>query len=265
MAREFDGVMKPLIGISCCVKAFGIFGTPNHAASDSYVRVVLGPVGGIPVLLPAAGEALAPEILPRLDGLILTGSRSNVCPDHYDGPQHAEGTPEDHARDATTLPLIRAAIAAGLPVLAICRGFQELNVALGGTLDQRIQDLPGRIDHSTPSDQRLARARTAKAHDIRLAPGSLVATLAGTTRIPVNSLHNQGIARIAPRLVAEGWAPDGTIEAVRVKDAPGFAYGVQWHPEYDWEADAVSRALFEEFGAATRAWSARRNLSLAAE
>ena len=257
--------MKPLIGISCCVKAFGIFATPNHAASDSYVRVVLGPVGGIPVLLPAAGEALAPDILPRLDGLILTGSRSNVCPQHYDGPPHAEGTPEDHDRDATTLPLIRAAIAAGLPVLAICRGFQELNVALGGSLDQRVQDLPGRIDHSTPSDQKLGRVRVAKAHAVRLRPGSLIAGLAGREEVPVNSLHNQGVARLAPRLVAEGWAPDGTIEAVRVQDAAGFAYGIQWHPEYDWERDAVSRALFEHFGRATADWARRRHLRQAAE
>jgi putative glutamine amidotransferase len=251
--------MKPLIGISCCVKPFGIF------ASDSYIRVVLGPVGGIPVLLPAAGEALAPEILPRLDGLILTGSRSNVCPEYYEGPPHAEGTPEDHARDATTLPLIRAAIAAGVPLLAICRGFQELNVALGGSLDQRIQDLPGRIDHSTPSDQKFAKVRTAKAHNIRLLPGSFLSVLGGDTDIAVNSLHNQGVARLAPRLVAEGWAPDGTIEAVRVKDAPGFAYGIQWHPEYDWETDALSRALFERFGNATAAWAARRTLAQAAE
>ncbi len=251
--------MKPLIGISCCVKAFGIFATPNHAASDSYVRVVLGPVGGIPVLLPAAGEALAPQILPRLDGLILTGSRSNVCPDFYEGPPHAEGTPEDLQRDSTTLPLIRAAIAAGVPLLAICRGFQELNVALGGSLDQRIQDLPGRIDHSTPSDQKLPRIRVAKAHGVRLAPGSLIAELAGRCELPVNSLHNQGVARLAPRLAAEGWAPDGTVEAVRVIDAPGFAYGIQWHPEYDWERDAVSRALFERFGAAAAAWAAQRD------
>lgn len=258
--------MKPLIGISCCVKPFGVFATPNHAASDSYVRVVLGPVGGIPVLLPAAGEVLAPEILPRLDGLILTGSRSNVCPEHYDGPPHAEGTPEDHARDATTLPLIRAAIAAGLPLLAICRGLQELNVALGGSLDQRIQDLPGRIDHSTPVDQKLPRVRAAKAHMVRLLPGSPIAQLAGGTELPVNSLHNQGIARLAPRLVAEGWAPDGTIEAVRVKDAPGFALGVQWHPEYDWERDAVSRRLFEIFGRAAADWAVgRHRLPQAAE
>jgi putative glutamine amidotransferase len=259
--------MKPLIGISCCVKAFGIFATPNHAASDSYVRVVLGPVGGIPVLLPAAGEALAPQILPRLDGLILTGSRSNVCPDFYEGPPHAEGTWEDLARDGTTLPLIRGAVTRGVPVLAICRGFQELNVALGGSLDQRIQDLPGRIDHSTPSDQKLPRIRVAKAHGVRLAPGSLVADLAGgAADLPVNSLHNQGIARLAPRLVAEGWAPDGTIEAVRVKDAPGFAYGIQWHPAYDWERDAVSRRLFEMFGRAAADWAVgRHRLPQAAE
>ena len=255
--------MRAMVGISCCVKAFGLFGTPNHAASDSYVRVSLGPIGAVPVLLPAAGEALVPDILPRLDGLMLTGSRSNVHPDHYDGPAHAEGTPEDPQRDSTTLPLIRAAIAAGLPVLAICRGFQELNVALGGSLDQRIQDLPGRIDHSTPSDQQLPGVRTGKAHAVRIAPDGQLARIWAAAGIgvrpeavPVNSLHNQGGRRLAPRLVAEAGAPDGTVEAVRVADAPGFCMGVQWHPEYDWEHDARSRVIFEAFGAATAAWAA---------
>ncbi len=250
-------MMRPIIGISCCVKAFGIFNTPNHAASDSYVRVVLGPVGGVPVLLPAAGESLAPQILPRLDGLILTGSRSNVWPGHYDGPDHAEGTPEDQQRDATTLPLIRAAIAEGVPLLAICRGMQELNVALGGSLDQRIQDLPGRMDHSTPSDQPIPLVRTGKAHAVRLAPEGLLHELAGATEMPVNSLHNQGVQRLAPRLEAMGWAPDGTVEAVRVRQAPGFAWGVQWHPEYDWEKDAFSRRIFEAFGEACARRAAR--------
>ncbi len=255
--------MRALVGISCCVKAFGIFGTPNHASSDSYVRCTLGPVGGVPVLLPAAGEVMVGELLPRLDGLMLTGSRSNVHPDFYQGPPHAEGTPEDTQRDGTTLPLIRAALAAGLPLLAICRGFQELNVALGGSLDQRIQDLPGRLDHSTPSDQKLPKVRTGKAHAVRLAADGLLAgiwTAAGqrfrAEAVPVNSLHNQGIARLAPRLVADAVAPDGTIEAVRVADAPGFALGVQWHPEYDWEHDALSRTIFEAFGAACAAWAA---------
>ncbi|MBR0672822.1 gamma-glutamyl-gamma-aminobutyrate hydrolase family protein [Neoroseomonas soli] len=252
--------MKPLVGISCCQKPFGIFATPNHAASDSYVRVVRGPVVGTPVLLPAAGEDISGELLPHLDGLILTGSRSNVWPGHYDGPAHAEGTPEDLQRDATTLPLIRAAIAEGVPLLAICRGMQELNVALGGSLDQRIQDLPGRMDHSTPSDQPIPRVRTGKAHAVRIdKDGALARVLTPSARLAgrlaVNSLHNQGVQSLAPRLVAEAWAPDGTVEAVRVEGAAAFALGVQWHPEYDWEQDADSRSIFEVFG---RACEARR-------
>ena len=251
--------MRPLIGISCCVKGFGTFNTPNHAASDSYVKVVLGPVGGLPVLLPCSGPECVAEILHRVDGLIFTGSRSNVWPDYYNGPAHAEGTPEDRVRDATTLPLIRAAIEHGVPILAICRGMQELNVALGGSLDQRIQDLPGRIDHSTPSDQHIPLSRTAKAHDVKLAPGTMLARLAGNKDvIPVNSLHNQGVQVLAPRLVAEGWAPDGTVEAVRVEGARAFAYGVQWHPEYDWERDGLSRDLFVEFRAAAMGFARER-------
>jgi putative glutamine amidotransferase len=217
----------------------------------------------MPVLLPAAGEEVSRELLSRLDGLLLTGSRSNVCPVYYDGPTHAEGTPEDRDRDSTTLPLIRAAIEAGVPLLAICRGFQELNVALGGSLDQRIQDLEGRMDHSTPSDQPIALVRTGKAHPVRVAPGSGLARLwAGLdydpTEVPVNSLHNQGVRRPAPRLRPEAWAPDGTIEAASIEGAPGFAVGVQWHPEYDWERDPLSRRIFDRFGKAAAEFAARR-------
>jgi putative glutamine amidotransferase len=261
--------MRPLIGIPCCVKPFGPSGMPNHAVSEHYVRVVLGPVEALPLLIPAAGEEVAMAMLPRLDGLMLTGSRSNVCPAHYDGPCHAEGTPEDIARDSTTLPLIRAALAAGLPVLAICRGFQELNVALGGTLDQRIQDLPGRMDHSTPTEQALSRVKTGKAHAVRVESGSTISQLwAGLdydpASVPVNSLHNQGVARAAARLRPEAWAPDGTIEAASIADAAGFAVGVQWHPEYDWDRDALSRRLFERFGQAAAAFAARRRAGSAA-
>lgn len=251
--------MRPLIGISCCVKAFGVFATPNHAASGTYVRAVMGPIGGLPVLLPAAGADIVAELVPRLDGLILTGSRSNVWPGHYEGPDHAPGTPEDQERDATTLPLIRAAVAAGIPLLAICRGMQELNVALGGSLDQRIQDLPGRMDHSTPSDQPISAVRTGKAHGVRLAEGGRLAAMLGLSgEIPVNSLHNQGVQRLAPRLRVEALAPDGTVEAVSAPDAPGFLLGVQWHPEYDWEQDQRSRRIFEVFGEACDGWAARR-------
>jgi len=178
-----------------------------------------------------------------------------VHPSLYGGPPHAEGTPEDPNRDGCTMPLIRAAVAGGVPLLAICRGFQEMNVALGGSLHQRLQDVPGRIDHSTPL-QASSKVRTGKAHALRVTPGSWLHRVAGTTEIAVNSLHNQGVERLAPGLIAEGIAPDGTIEAVRVANAPGFAIGVQWHPEYDWEADSVSRGIFERFGEAVHAYAA---------
>ena len=244
--------MKPLVGISCCTKLFGTFGMPNHAASDTYIRAATEVVGAVPVLLPASGEACdIATLLSRLDGIILTGSRSNVQPSLYDGPPHAEGTPEDPARDSVTLPLIRAAIRNGTPLLAICRGMQELNVALGGSLHQRLQDLPGRMDHSTPM-QPSSRVRIGKAHSVAVVPGSWLHRVAGATTIAINSLHNQGMDRLAPGVVAEGVAPDGTVEAVRVANAPGFAVGVQWHPEYDWMTDAVSRGILSAFGAAVR-------------
>ena len=244
--------MKPLIGISCCTKPFGLYGTPNHAASDTYVRVTDGVVGAVPVLIPANGDAADVETLvARLDGIMLTGSRSNVAPDFYEGPPHAEGTPEDVKRDSVTLRLIRAAVARGIPVLAICRGMQELNVALGGSLHQRLQDLPGRIDHSTPM-QPNSGIRVGKAHDARLVPGSWIHRVAQARTIAVNSLHNQGVDRLAPGLLVEAIAPDGTIEAVRGANTAGFVIGVQWHPEYDFERDAISRRIFEVFGAAVR-------------
>jgi putative glutamine amidotransferase len=258
-------VVKPLVGISCCTKQFGVFGMPNHAASDTYVRATDLVVGAVPVLIPANGPTADIEtLLERLDGIILTGSRSNVHPTLYDGPPHAEGTPEDPARDGITLPLIRAAVARGVPLLAICRGFQELNVAMGGSLHQRLQDLPDRIDHSTPM-QPLSKVRQGKAHAIRVTAGGWLHRLSDRSEIAVNSLHNQGIDRLAPGLVVEGVAPDGTIEAVRVvsvpgRPAPGHAVGVQWHPEYDWPTDDLSRAIFAEFGAEVRAYAERARL-----
>lgn len=250
-------VVKPLIGISCCSVQIGVFGMLKHAASDTYVRATDEVIGGVPVLLPANGPMADIEtLLDRLDGIILTGSRSNVQPSLYDGPPHAEGTPEDPARDGLTLPMIRAAIERGVPVLAICRGFQELNVALGGSLHQRLQDLPDRFDHSTPM-QPSPKMRQGKAHSVRVTAGGWLHRLAGATEIAVNSLHNQGIDRLAPGLVVEGVAPDGTIEAVRVVashgiPATGYCVGVQWHPEYDWRTDALSKAIFEQFGTAVR-------------
>ena len=214
--------MKPLVGISCCTKLFGTFGMRNHAASDTYVKVTDQVVGAVPVLIPAnGGQCEIETLLGHLDGIILTGSRSNVHPSFYDGPTHDEGTPEDPDRDNVTLPLIRAAIHAGLPLLAICRGMQELNVALGGSLHQRLQDLPDHMDHSTPLVAE-SRLRIGKAHRVDITAGSWLHQVAGSRTIPVNSLHNQGVDRLAPGLLVEGRAADGTVEAVRPGRRPRF-------------------------------------------
>jgi putative glutamine amidotransferase len=255
--------MRPLVGISCCSKTFGPYHLPNHAASDACVRAIDKIAGAVPVLLPAIGDDVdIGTLLNRLDGILLTGSQSHVGPCHYGGAPHAEGTPEDRARDATTLPLIRAALARGTPILAICRGLQELNVALGGTLHQCLRDLPNRLDHY-PNPAGGSGLRIGKAHAVRLAPNGFLHNLAGMDEIAVNSLHHQGIFRIAPGLVVEAQAPDDTIEAVRFVGGPGFALGLQWHPEFDFCSDAVSRAIFAAFGDATRGET--RGMRLAAD
>ena len=168
-------------------------------------------------------------LLDRLDGLLLTGSPSNVHPSQYGGePSHPE-TLHDPERDATTLPLIREAVRRDLPILAICRGIQELNVALGGTLHQRVHELPGRLNHRSRKDS--PDGPYGPAHSVALTPGGLLASLAGTNEMMVNSLHSQGIDRPGPMLRVEAVAPDGQIEAVSLPEAR-FVVGVQWHPEY---------------------------------
>jgi len=245
--------ISKLVGISCCQKSFGVFAMKNHAASDTYIRAVDQVVGAVPVLLPANGdEADISTLLGRLDGIILTGSRSNVAAIFYNGPpQPPEDAPEDPDRDKVTLRLVRGAIERGIPILAICRGLQELNVALGGTLHQRLQDMPGRIDHSTPM-QAYGAVRTGKAHKIIIRPGGTLASMLERSELAVNSLHNQGIGRLAPGLVVEARAIDGTIEAI-TGTGTGYLLGVQWHPEYDFDHDDSSRRIFESFRAALNA------------
>ena len=241
----------PLIGLPACVRDIGIH--PFHVVGDKYMRAVTEAAGGLPVAVPALGGSLDQgAVLERCDGLLFTGSPSNVEPAHYDGPPSADGTLHDPERDATTLPLIRNAIEAGVPILCICRGFQELNVALGGSLHQEVHRVPGRIDHRSAENEH-RDVQYGPAHDVTLAAGGLLATLWPTREVRVNSLHAQGIDRPAPRLAIEAVAPDGQIEAVRVTDARTFALGVQWHPEWKVAEDPFSMAIFGAFGAAARA------------
>jgi putative glutamine amidotransferase len=239
---------KPFIGIPADRRMIGQHWF--HAVGEKYIAAVAQAAGAHPVLIPALGAELQLDtLLERFDGLLLTGSPSNVEPHHYKGPASDPGTLHDPARDATTLPLIPAAVRAGLPVLGLCRGFQEMNVAFGGTLHQKVHAVPGYHNHREDLEQPLD-IQYGPAHEVTLEQGGLLHRLAATDRITVNSLHSQGVDQLAPGLQIEARAPDGLIEAFRVKDAPTFAVAVQWHPEWKVMTNPFSRALFEAFGAA---------------
>jgi putative glutamine amidotransferase len=219
---------------------------------EKYIQAVADGANALPVLVPALGPELdLRSLLEVCDGLLLTGSASNVEPHHYGGPASAPGTLHDPNRDATTLPLIPQAVAAGLPVLAICRGFQEMNVAYGGTLHQRLHEIEGYRDHREDEATPL-EVQYGPAHEVLLEPGGALRRIAGRDRLQVNSLHWQGVATLGDDLAVEARAPDGVIEAFRVADSPSFALGVQWHPEWQFEENQFSRALFAAFGEASR-------------
>jgi putative glutamine amidotransferase len=239
----------PLIGVSACRKAVGP--ATIHSVADKYVDAVLEAAAGLPLIVPALGCVLPLDsVCERLDGLLLTGSPSNVDPALYGGGPRPHGDPADAYRDGTALPLIRKCIAEGVPVLGICRGIQELNVALGGSLHGRLHEIEGRQDHR--SDKTLSYAeRYDPSHLVRVRAGGMLARLLGNAaELRVNSLHAQGVDRLAPGLVAEAEAPDGTIEAVSMPGAKGFVFAVQWHAE--WRATEIEphRRLFAAFGEA---------------
>ncbi|KWD85094.1 gamma-glutamyl-gamma-aminobutyrate hydrolase family protein [Burkholderia ubonensis] len=232
---------------------------PTHAAGEKYLAALVDGAGVLAFVLPALGMRQPVDALvAAVDGLLFTGSHSNVEPHRYGGPASAPGTLHDPARDATALPLMRAAIDVGVPVLAICRRMQEMNVAYGGTLHQRLHATAGFADHrETPSDP--LDAQYGPAHVVRFAPGGLLQRIArGAREATVNSLHGQGIARIGAGLVVEASAPDGLIEAVSVRGARAFALGVQWHPEWRFAEQPLSRDIFAAFGAACRAHMTHR-------
>lgn len=226
---------------------------------EKYAAAVTQAAGGLPLLIPVLPDPLAQrDILDTLDGLLFPGSPSNVEPHHYEEGPSRPGTLHDPERDATTLPLVRAALAAGVPLLGVCRGFQEINVALGGSLWQHVEEAPGMLDHREDKAQPL-EAQYGPAHEVVLEPGGLLQRLArGADRVAVNSLHGQGVKRLAPGLRVEARAPDGLIEAFVPEAAPDFALAVQWHPEWKVMDNDFSRALFAAFGDAARERAARR-------
>lgn len=247
---------RPLIGIPADRRLIGLH--PFHVVGDKYARAVLDGATGLPLLIPALAEELGmDDLLGRLDGVMFTGSPSNVEPHHYSGPPSDPGTLHDPARDATTLPLIRKAVAAGIPVLGICRGFQEMNVAFGGTLHQKVHEVEGRIDHREDTKLELD-VQYGPAHEVTLEPHGVLHGLLASERVTVNSLHSQGIDRLGEGLVIEAQATDGLVEAFRVQRARNFAVAVQWHPEWKVMSNPFSRALFAAFGAAAREYMQSR-------
>ena len=251
--------LTPLVGLPTDRKLIGPH--PFLATGEKYVRAVVEGAGATPVLLPSLHGLDPDRWLARLAGLLLTGSPSNIEPHHYDGGPSWEGNLHDPARDATTLALAPRAIAMGLPVLAICRGLQEVNVALGGSLHQKLHEVPGLQDHREDTQAPL-ELQYGPAHEVVLAPGGLLAAAAGAGRATVNSLHGQGIARLAEGLVVEATAPDGLVEAYR-GTGPGFLLAVQWHPEWQVASNPFYLAIFRAFGEACRAWAARRAIPFA--
>lgn len=247
---------RPLVvGLPCDHRT--VEGHPFDMAGEKYIVAVRDGAGMLPLLIPVMEPPIPPsDLLATTDGLLFTGSPSNVSPNYYGGPLPREGNIADDNRDATTLPLLTAAIAAGVPVLCICRGIQELNVALGGTLFQHVKEEAGRLDHTAVARQTIAE-KYGPAHPVTVESGGLLESIVGKREFMVNSLHAQAIDRLAPGLKVEARAPDGTIEAVSLPGARSFLLAVQWHPEWLWHDNAESRAIFGAFGKAVRAAAGR--------
>ena len=247
----------PVIGIPADRRLVGPH--PFHMVGEKYAHAVARASRALPLLIPVLPEPLVvDDLLDSVDGLLLPGSPSNIEPHHYEEGPSEPGTLHDPERDATTLPLIRRAIQRGVPLLAVCRGFQEMNVALGGSLCQRVHEAPGHHDHREDKQAPL-EVQYGPAHEVHLREGGCFRSWAdGAESIRVNSLHWQGVKRLAPGLRSEATAPDGLIEGFCVAESPAFAVGVQWHPEWRVMANPFSVAMFEAFGAAAQQRAVRR-------
>jgi putative glutamine amidotransferase len=247
---------KPLIGVPADRRLLEPH--PFHVVGEKYLTAVRDGAGALPFVIPALGDSVdADLILSRVDGLMLTGSPSNVEPHHYNGEPGRPGTLHDPHRDETTLRLIERALATGVPLFAICRGFQEVNVALGGTLYQHVHEQPGYQVHNENPDDPLD-IQYGPTHDVRLVEGGLLHALAGKDSVTVNSVHSQGADRLADGVTVEAVADDGLVEGFQVDGAKSFALAVQWHPEWKVTEDPFSMSIFKSFGDACREYASRK-------
>lgn len=226
----------------------------TQLVGEANLRAVVDVTGALPLVFAGSPEITdIGALLEVVDGVLLTGARANVHPTHYDTEPSSGYEPYDQSRDALALNLVEACVTQGVPIFGICRGFQEMNVALGGSLHPEIRDLPGRMNHRMPRLENGeihpdAEVVFADRHEVRLVPDGEFARIIGRDLIRVNSLHGQGILNAGERVIVEGLAEDGTAEAIRIAEASGFALGVQWHAEYDPQSNPINRALFEAFG-----------------
>lgn len=246
--------VKPLIGIVASLIHLPGHSVPQHASGERYIDAILRCADAMPFIIPSLGDAHDfKELVDRLDGLFLTGGRANVEPHHYGGPAFPEDEIRDPARDATVMPLVRACLDGGVPLFGVCRGIQEMNVALGGSLHYRLHLLEGKMDHRMPRDSNLdLDERFGLRHSIALTRGGYFRELIDEDELMVNSAHGQGLDRLAYGVDVEAVAPDGVIEGIRVSGAKRFAVGVQWHAEWRHDEHALSSALFRELGEAAR-------------
>ncbi len=249
---------RPLIGVPACRRMLDPH--PFHMAGEKYLQALIDGADAMPVIIPSLADGLDVDaVLAPLDGVLLTGSPSNVEPQHYDGEASKPGTLHDPHRDALTLPLARRALETGVPLLAVCRGFQELNVVLGGTLHQNVAEIEGYHDHRENPEDPLD-VQYGPSHPVSLVEGGFLHGLLGESTMMVNSLHSQGVRKLADGVSVEVIADDGLIEAYRVDDVPGFALAVQWHPEWKATENEFSVKIFGAFGDACRERAAGRQV-----
>ncbi len=231
-----------------------------HLAGEKYITAITDAADALPFILPSLGDRIdLDDAIRHLDGLFLTGSPSNVEPHHYDGEASEPGTLHDPERDQTALPLIERVLKAGVPLLAVCRGFQELNVVLGGTLHQLVHDVEGYHDHREVQGGTLEE-QYGPSHEVTLVEGGILRKLAGQDVVMVNSLHSQAVAKLADGVTVEAVADDGLIEGFRVDDARAFALAVQWHPEWQVTKNEFSMKIFKAFGDACREHASQRQV-----